>query len=74
MPQGSATGLSERTAIQRRSQNARHGGLSDAAMAAEDVAVGGASLFEAFCRVRVTCSCPMTSENFCGRYLRARTV
>src|SRR5882672_2428569 len=27
----------------------------------------------AFLSVRVTWSCPITSENFCGRYLRART-
>ena len=23
--------------------------------------------------VRATCSCPISSENFCGRYFRART-
>ena len=39
-------GLVRRTAIQRRSQNARHGCFSDAAMSAENVAVGSASLFD----------------------------
>src|ERR1700686_556492 len=35
-----------RAAIQSRRQNARHGGLSNAAMPAEDVAVRGPSLFQ----------------------------
>src|SRR5208282_6905213 len=35
-----------RTAIQRSGQNARDGGFADAAMSAENVTVGGASLFD----------------------------
>ena len=35
-----------RTAIQRSGQNTGHSGLSDAAMTAENVAVGGATLFD----------------------------
>src|SRR3954454_10946001 len=29
--------------------------------------------FSALTRVRTTCSCPVKSENFCGRYFLART-
>ena len=45
MPQGSGR-LIRRPAIQRRRQNARHRGLANAAVAAEDVTMRGASLFE----------------------------
>ena len=41
---GLGHGMVLRPAIQRHRQNARDGGLADAAMAAEDVAVGDASL------------------------------
>ena len=44
MPQGSATGLSDRAAVQRHRQDARDRRLADAAMAAEDVAMGDALL------------------------------
>ena len=38
--------LVRRAAVQRHRQNARHGGLSDAAVTAENVAVGGAALLD----------------------------
>ncbi len=38
--------LVRRAAVQRHRQNARDGGLADAAMSAENVAVGGASLLD----------------------------
>ena len=45
-PQGSGTGWSLRPAVQRHRQNARDGGFADAAMSAEDVAVGDALLLD----------------------------
>ena len=78
MPQGSGVGRSARAdlvaAVQRHGQDAGDGGLADAAVAAEDVAVRDAVLRQsAFSSVRVTWSWPTTSAKRCGRYLRART-
>ncbi len=45
-PQGSGTGLILGAAVQGHGQDAGDGRFADAAMAAEDVAVGGASLLD----------------------------
>ena len=70
---GAVGGADFGAAVQGHGHDAGDGGFADAAVAAEDVAVGDAVLAEGVGRVRVTWSWPATSAKRCGRYFRART-
>ena len=57
-------------AVERLGEDARAGGLADAARAGEEVGMRDRPLSTAFASVRVTCACPTMSSNVCGRYAR----